>query len=69
MPVCPHDCRKGSFAFCPTELGIMGGLKSCELKNQRRLDKALVACWEAVHPREVAKKVIFKSTQHGVKAV
>lgn len=32
MPVYPHDCRKGSLAFCPTESGIMGGLKSGELK-------------------------------------
>lgn len=33
MPVYPHDCRKGSLAFCPTESGIMGGLKSGELKT------------------------------------
>lgn len=48
MPVCPHDCRKGSFAFCPTESGIMGGLKSCELKTSTVLTKPW---WLAGRPR------------------
>lgn len=68
MPVCPHDCRKGSFAFCPTESGIMGGLKSCELKPARS-SQSLGGLLGDCASQEVAKKLIFKSTQHGLKAI
>lgn len=65
MPIYPHDCRKGSLAFCPTESGIMGGLKSRELKSAAS-PQSLVGLLGDCALQEVAKKLIFKTSLCGL---
>lgn len=60
--------ERAPFAFCPTESGIMGGSKSCKLKPAHSWQSLGGLLGECAF-KEVAKKLIFKSTQHAPKSV